>query len=76
MNKPRRKTLKELSNQLSDVRDTLEMVKDEEEEYRDNIPENLQGSEKYEKTDAYCDSLYEDVSNLEEAIEQIQSTIE
>lgn len=76
MNKPRRKSLQTLLDQLAGIRDTLEEIKGEEEEYRDNMPENLQGSERYEKADAACDSLYEAVSNLEEAISNIEAAIE
>ena len=76
MNKPRRKYLQVLLVQLTEIRDTLEAIKDEEEEYRDNMPENLQGSERYEKADTVCDDLCDAVSNLEEVIANIENSIE
>ena len=76
MNKPRRKNLQVLLDQLAEIRDTLEAIKDEEEEYRDNMPENLQGSERYEKADTVCDDLCDAVSNLEEVIANIENSIE
>ena len=53
----------------------LECLKEEEEEYRDNMPENLQGSERYERADEACDSLDSAYSSLEEAIEYIDEAI-
>ena len=52
MNKVRRKELQELYDIISEAKDRLEMLHDEEEEYKDNMPENLQSSERYEKAEA------------------------
>lgn len=49
---------------------------DEEEEYRDNMPENLQGSDRYAKADETCDELYCAISNLEDVISSIETSIE
>lgn len=54
MNKQRRKSLNKLIEKLEEVKSDLESLKDEEEEYRDNMPENLQGSERYEKAEDNC----------------------
>ena len=71
MNNTRRKALsklaeeaRELAGKLADLKTALEDLKGEEEEYRDNMPENLQGSEKYEAADAA-------VSAMEEALDAI-----
>lgn len=45
MNRIRRKALRELQDQLEALKGQLETLSDEEAEYRDNIPENLWGSE-------------------------------
>lgn len=76
MNRQRRKALQEIRDKIVDLKDSLEMVMGEEEEYRDNMPENLQGSEKYERTSEICDTLYEAVSGIEEACENIEAAIE
>ena len=47
MNKQRRKALQNIYDKLVELRDELDNIKDEEECYRDNMPENLQNSEKY-----------------------------
>ena len=49
MNKQRRTTLNQINDLIASVYEDLESCKDQEEEYRDNMPENLQGSERYEK---------------------------
>lgn len=46
MNKIRRKNLQTIIDRLEDIKADLEEITCEEEEYRDNIPENLQSSEK------------------------------
>lgn len=76
MNKIRRNVLQAVINQLEDIKSNIEDAQSDEDEYRDNMPENLQGSERYELADAACDSLYDAVSSLEEAISSIESAIE
>ena len=48
MNKIRRKNLQSIIDQLEELKGSLEDLQAEEEEYRDNIPENMQESERYE----------------------------
>jgi len=52
MNKVRRKALTEIQEQLDSLREQFESIKEEEEEARDNIPETMQESERYEKAEA------------------------
>lgn len=73
MNKSRKKQLLSLREQLGDVKDNVEMLKEEEQECYDNLPESLQCSEKGEtmeewidKLDDLCYSLDDAVSNFEE----------
>ena len=76
MNKIRRKSLRDIIDQLEELKGSLEDLQAEEEEYRDNIPENMQSSERYELADAACDSLSDAVENLEEVINSIEAAIE
>ena len=71
MNKIRRKNLQSIIDQLEELKGSLEDLQAEEEEYRDNIPENMQESERYEKAD-----LSAAVDNLEEVISSIEAAIE
>lgn len=64
MNKERRKRIDkaiEEVNQLQEVLEELhqivEVIRDEEQEYLENIPENLQGSERYETAENAVESL-------------------
>ena len=75
MNKVRRKNLQAIIDQLEELKGSLEDLQAEE-EYRDNIPENMQESERYEKADEACDNLSSDVDSLEEAISSIEAAIE
>ena len=59
MNKIRRKNLQSIIDQLEELKGSLEDLQAEEEEYRDNIPENMQESERYEKADEACGNLSE-----------------
>ena len=76
MNKIRRKKLDEIIAKIQDVSEELESVMNDEEEYRDNMPENLQGSEKHEMADSACSSMQEAIDQLEEAISNIESAQE
>ena len=68
MNKERRKKIQGIADQLEELKGNLELIQEEEEEYRDNIPENLQGSERYEKAEEACDALSEAVDSLDDII--------
>lgn len=76
MNKSRRKELQRIIDQLEDLKDNLESIMSEEEDYRDSIPENLQGSARYEKADDACGSLDDAISSLEDAVSSIEEAIE
>lgn len=76
MNRIRRKQLAELMSKMEEIIADLEALKEEEEDYRDNIPENLQGSERYEKADEACNSLDSAVSSIEDALSYIEEATE
>lgn len=75
MNKARRKELAEVIQKLNQVRDksdlyneisTLEDIKSDEESYYDNIPENLQYSQRAETSEEAIDNLDEALDLLNE----------
>ena len=76
MNKQRRAALDIIYNKLADIRDELDEIRDEEECYWDNMPENLQNSVRYEKADEAVYNMEYAISSLEEAIDYIESTKE
>lgn len=76
MNKERRKSLREIQSKLESLGQDLEALKDEEEEYRDNMPENLQESERYQRADEVCDLLQEALESMDNAYQQIEEAVE
>ncbi len=64
MNKQRRKQISEVVSRVESVQaelesllDDIQGIMDEETEYRDNIPENMQGGDRYEMADNACSEL-------------------
>lgn len=66
MNNKRRKTLESISAKIIDACNELREVQSEEEECRDNMPENLQNSDRYMQSEEACDQLAECVDALED----------
>ena len=75
MNKERRKNLASIVERLEELQGALDDLATEEEEYRDNMPENLTGSAKYEKSDEAANSLREAFDALGDAMDSINSAI-
>lgn len=76
MNRIRRKALQEISDRIEAIMSDLETLKEEEEEYRDNMPEGFYGSDRYEKAEDACDSMQFAFDSLEEAVSSIAEAIE
>lgn len=76
MNNVRRKKLASIQEQLEELKDSLEEVLTEEEEGRDNLPENLLGSERWNKADAACNQLQEAIDEIESALTCIEAAQE
>jgi len=76
MNRKRRKALSDLAEQFETLKGELESLLEAEEEYRDNMPENLQGSERYEKAEAACDNISSAVDSISEALDYLETAQE
>lgn len=85
MNKTRRQAIDKIKQRIaeeiptdiiSSILEDIEAIKDEEQESLDNMPENLQGSERYEVSEAAVDSLDEAYSTLEELNDNIQEALD
>ena len=76
MNRERRKALQAIVDQPETLQMQLEETQTDEKEYLDNIPENIQSSERYERTEEICESLSDAVSSLEDATSSIEEAIE
>ena len=72
MNKDRRKRIGNIIAELNESLQKLESVTGDEQDVYDNMPENLQGSQRYEDMETAIDHLEEAKSSLEEAISSLE----
>ena len=75
MNEERRERLEIILNRLEDIQSDVNEILNDEEHYRDNIPEDLRESEQYEQSDAVCDDLSDAVDGLDDAVSSIVSAL-
>lgn len=71
MNKHRRTEINKISAEIESIKLRLKKVLSDEEFAFDNIPENLQGSTRYEESEEAIDCMNEAIDNLDEAIDQL-----
>jgi hypothetical protein len=57
---------------LEDIQGDIETIKDEEQEYIDNLPESLQGGEKASMAEEAVSNLDDAYSHMEEAVASFQ----
>ena len=76
MNAKRRKALNEIEQKIIELKDDLETIREEEEDYMENMPENLWGSERYDNAQESIDELEEAKDNLEAVVSLIESVVE
>lgn len=65
MNNERRARIAKLGEKIDALRQELEEITQEEQDYLDNMPDSLQGGEKGEKAQAAIDNLESACSDLE-----------
>lgn len=75
MNDKRRGRLRDALKMLSNAAVLVETVCDGEQDCMDNIPENLQNTERFEHMEAAVDSLNDALEKIDDAKEHIQSAI-
>lgn len=76
MNDKRRGRLRNALRTLELVRSAVESAADEEKDGVDNCPENLQGSDRFERMEEAADHLEDAVGSLDEAADHIREAIE
>lgn len=72
MNKQRRKSIMDVIKNIESIKSDLESILFDEQDYFDNMPENLQGSIRGEQSEEAIDTLDEAISSLDEAINSLQ----
>ena len=76
MNNYRRKDIANIIQQLEELKEQVTNVISEEQEYLDNIPENLQMSEKAENSQNAISELENAECYIDEAISSLQTAME
>lgn len=77
MNKARREQINEIKVRLQNCLEELETLRDEEQEYFDNMPEGLQNSERGQAAELAAGNLAEACDNLETIIgDYLESAVE
>lgn len=75
MNKQRRKNIKNNIDALGVIKNNLEHILAEEEDYFNNMPENLQGSIRGEESEEAIDILTEMIDAIEECIDNLDGIL-
>ena len=73
MNNKRRKQIDKAIDMLTTASNFIESIRSDEEEYMDNMPENLQGSSRYSDAEDACNCLEDAISDIESAIDNLNS---
>lgn len=86
MNNTRRKAISGVSQKVGNIKSEveslmqdIESIKGEEEDYKDNIPENLQGGEKYEVAENAIENLdaaYYSLDDILGDLEEVESYLD
>ncbi len=72
MNKARRAILDRVCNSLADLQEEVSTVRDEEEAAMENMPESLQGSERYEQMEETVGVLDEAGDLFDELMDKLK----
>ena len=75
MNNQRRKEIKSILGQLEYLKGEIERICNDEEDYHDNIPDNLQDSDRAMSSEEAIDSLNEATENLENSIDALENAM-
>jgi vacuolar-type H+-ATPase subunit I/STV1 len=76
MNNTRRKQLSEFKKVIDDLIADITAIQSDEENYRDNIPENLQNSENYTASESALSEMQDALDSLDNASMSLQAAQE
>jgi len=71
MNQERRKRISEAITNIRQNVSKLESIKDDEDDYRENIPENLQSGDAYQRSEECSDALQNAIDSIGEAADEL-----
>ena len=75
MNNTRRKALTQISERITEIKDLLEEIQQDESDCFDNLPEGIQQSERGEAIEVAAENLESAVSSLDECLDLISTAI-
>lgn len=71
MNKQRRAEIYDLAKRFDSLKDEVQQILEDEQQYFDDMPENFQNGDKGEKAQSAIDALEAAASNIEELMENL-----
>lgn len=71
MNAKRKEQIAKLAAELYEITSQLETILAEEQEYFDNIPENMQSGERYEASESAIDRLESVISDGKQSYDEL-----
>lgn len=76
MNNARRKQIASIKTEIEEKLSLLQELQEEEQDYFDNMPENLQYSERGEKSEQAADDLQNIIDEIQSQLEELETVIE
>lgn len=73
MNKQRRKQIKDIIKDMECCKENLQKILDEEQDYLDRIPDNLQGSIRYSDSEDTIDTMENCIEDLDNIIVELMN---
>lgn len=71
MNKQRRQKIRDVRKEIENCKENLQKILDEEQDYFDNMPENLQGSIRGSDSEDAIDTMENCIEDLENIIKEL-----
>ncbi len=72
MNKARRKQLAEITEQLQELRERIELLQEEEKDRYDNLPESLQQGERGQAMEQAAEQMGTALDSIDEAVQALK----
>lgn len=76
MNNARRKQIADAIQKIEEAKTLLEIVRDEEQDAFDNIPEGIQSSERGQKMEAAISSMDDAINDIENIVGSLETASE
>lgn len=76
MNNARRKEIQKITQQLEELKSSIESLQEEEQDAYDNLPESIQDGARGEKMQEAINNLEYAVDNIQDCIDNLESAME